>query len=218
MQERLSSYPDYRLDNNRKQTVPDPGPVSRVLTSTQTSCSPRLSHILQKLKESLSLLELEFTEFRENTRTSATKQGPAELLREELHQLRQEHTAALKHLQDEVSTLKEENQQLHKELARIREETQHTDTSHDRDLNRGATGKQQAPVPPTASQDSASTTCNTPPSPRKAMPTPSPRQVTRTPSSRQAIPTTYRTPLSPKRPRHAHPLPQKGHDHSHPHP
>ncbi|KAJ8382505.1 hypothetical protein SKAU_G00032830 [Synaphobranchus kaupii] len=57
---------------------------------------------MQQLRESLSLLELEFIEFRENTRTSTTERGLEEQLREELHQLRQEHTAALKHLQEET--------------------------------------------------------------------------------------------------------------------
>ncbi len=93
-----------------KPTITPPGPTP-----------PTPSKLLQQLRESMTLLELDFTEFRELTLAKLAESDTTQQLRHELQQLKQDS-------QEAIAGLREENQETRSELIetqrRLRQLTQ----------------------------------------------------------------------------------------------
>ncbi|MGH0132788.1 UNVERIFIED_CONTAM: hypothetical protein FKN15_049869 [Acipenser sinensis] len=96
--------------------------------------SPRQVSNIRALKECLSVLELQFTEFREHTEhklATLSQASPSEQLRDEVHRLKTEHRAEVQELRAAMRELEEDNQAMKTELRRLKEEL--TRTAHHRE-------------------------------------------------------------------------------------
>lgn len=76
------------------------------------------SHI-HKLRESLALLEMEFTEFKETTQARFTQ-----LLRVELQKMKEEHQLVTRRVEETMRTIKEENINLRAQMEKIKKENE----------------------------------------------------------------------------------------------
>ncbi|MGH0119403.1 UNVERIFIED_CONTAM: hypothetical protein FKN15_046004 [Acipenser sinensis] len=143
-----NSFPALRERVERAKTVPElanpqPLPQPPAQPSSQpphpqhspVTDSPRQVSNIRALKECLSVLELQFTEFREHTEhklATLNQASPSEQLRDEVHRLKTEHRAEVQELRAAMRGLEEDNQAMKTELRRLREEL--TRTAQHREL------------------------------------------------------------------------------------
>ncbi|MGH0127692.1 UNVERIFIED_CONTAM: hypothetical protein FKN15_021522 [Acipenser sinensis] len=129
------SFPALRKRVERAKTIPElanpqPLPQHPAQPSSQpphpqhshVTDSPRQVSNIRALKECLSVLELEFTEFREHTEhklATLSQASPSEQLRDEVHRLKTEHRAEVQELRASMRGLEEENQAMKTELRRL---------------------------------------------------------------------------------------------------
>ncbi|RXN00672.1 hypothetical protein EOD39_8938 [Acipenser ruthenus] len=116
--------------NNAQPSSQPPHPQHSPVTD-----SPRQVSNIRALKECLSVLELQFTEFREHTEhklATLSQASPSEQLRDEVHRLKTEHRAEVQELRAAMRGLEEDNQAMKTELRRLREEL--TRTAQHREL------------------------------------------------------------------------------------
>ncbi|KAJ8372040.1 hypothetical protein AAFF_G00295520 [Aldrovandia affinis] len=132
-------------------TEPDLKPT----TSPSGPAHPTPPKLLQQLRESLSLLELDFTEFRELTLARLAESDTTQQLRHELQQLKQDSQEAMAELRREnqkttselketqkrlrqltqtIRELEEENSTLRAQTLKLKEDTANRDLSFSREL------------------------------------------------------------------------------------
>ncbi|RXM27057.1 General transcription factor IIE subunit 2 [Acipenser ruthenus] len=142
------SFPALRERVERAKTIPElanpqplpPPPAQRSRQPPRpqhspVTDSPRQVSNIRALKECLSVLELQFTEFREHTEhklATLSQTSPSEQLRDEVHRLKTEHRAEVQELRAAMRGLEEDNQAMKTELRRLREEL--TRTAQHREL------------------------------------------------------------------------------------
>ncbi|MGH0122848.1 UNVERIFIED_CONTAM: hypothetical protein FKN15_008555 [Acipenser sinensis] len=107
--------------------------------------SPKVYNNIRTLKECLSVLELQFIEFKEHTLTSMNQPSPTQQLRDEVTRLESEHRAEVQELRVALRGLEEDNQAMKTELRRLREEHSKTaQASQMRSLQRDLEGLREA--------------------------------------------------------------------------
>ncbi|XP_058863011.1 mucin-6-like [Acipenser ruthenus] len=108
----------------------DTAPCSSPTAAPRTPpLTPRLPSTVQHLKECLSLLEVEFAEFKELTLTTLTENDLVQQIRDEVRQVRNEARASIRELGAEMGELRQDNEALRNELAKLREELQRKERS-----------------------------------------------------------------------------------------
>ncbi|MGH0123833.1 UNVERIFIED_CONTAM: hypothetical protein FKN15_029955 [Acipenser sinensis] len=128
-------FPALRERVEREKTIPElanpqPLPPPPAQPSSQpphpqhspVTDSPRQVSNIRALKECLSVLELQFTEFREHTEhklATLSQASPSEQLRDEVHRLKTEHRAEVQELRAAMRGLEKENQAMKTELRRL---------------------------------------------------------------------------------------------------
>lgn len=92
------------------------------------------SALTENLRESLSSLELDFTEFRELILTRLTELNNIQQLRKELQQMKHDHQKSIDELRQTTYILQEENTSLRAQMAKIQEDTGNREKSLRRQL------------------------------------------------------------------------------------
>ncbi|XP_058852619.1 uncharacterized protein LOC131699580 [Acipenser ruthenus] len=168
------SFPALRERVERAKTIPElanpqPLPPSPAQPSSQhphpqhspVTDSPRQVSNIRALKECLSVLELQFTEFREHTEhklATLSQASPSEQLRDEVHRLKTEHRAEVQELRAAMRGLEEDNQAMKTELRRLREELTRTAQHRElRSLQRELEGLRGSQLRTPAAQEQQST-------------------------------------------------------------
>ncbi|MGH0174792.1 UNVERIFIED_CONTAM: hypothetical protein FKN15_069184 [Acipenser sinensis] len=121
-------------------------PESEATPPTPCSpASPKVYNNIKALRECLSVLELQFIEFKEHTLTNMNQPSPTQQLRDEVTRLKSEHRAEVQELRAALRGLEEDNQAMKTELRRLREEHSKTaQASQMRSLQRDLEGLREA--------------------------------------------------------------------------
>ncbi|MGH0133489.1 UNVERIFIED_CONTAM: hypothetical protein FKN15_055731 [Acipenser sinensis] len=105
----------------QNEAPPNTDPGSEATLPTPCSpASPKVYNNIKALRECLSVLELQFIEFKEHTLTSLNQPSPTQQLRDEVTRLKIEHRAEVQELRAELRGLEEDNQAMKTELRRLR--------------------------------------------------------------------------------------------------
>ncbi|RXM95513.1 hypothetical protein EOD39_16782 [Acipenser ruthenus] len=130
----------------QNEAPPNTDPGSEATPPTPCSpASPKVYNNIKALRECLSVLELQFIEFKEHTLTSLNQPSPTQQLRDEMTRLKSEHRAEVQELRAALRGLEEDNQAMKTELRRLREEHCKTaQASQMRSLQRDLEGLREA--------------------------------------------------------------------------
>ncbi|MGH0144749.1 UNVERIFIED_CONTAM: hypothetical protein FKN15_053529 [Acipenser sinensis] len=130
----------------QNEAPPNTDPGSEATPPTPCSpASPKVYNNIKALRECLSVLELQFIEFKEHTLTSLNQPSPTQQLRDEVTRLKSEHRAEVQELRAALRGLEEDNQAMKTEPRRLREEHSKTaQASQMRSLQRDLEGLREA--------------------------------------------------------------------------
>ncbi|XP_067427114.1 uncharacterized protein [Thunnus thynnus] len=134
------------VDINRSSSVMDPEDTINPADTEESEQEeerepeqkdPNCTHpstLTEKLRESLSSLELDYTEFRELILTRLTELNNIQQLRKGLQQTKEDHQKSIDDLRQTTYTLQEENTSLRAQMAKIKEDTESRERSLRRQL------------------------------------------------------------------------------------
>ncbi|XP_042248365.1 uncharacterized protein LOC121883975 [Thunnus maccoyii] len=134
------------VDINRSSSVMDPEDTINPADTEESEQEeerepeqkdPNCTHpstLTEKLRESLSSLDLDYTEFRELILTRLTELNNIQQLRKGLQQTKEDHQKSIDDLRQTTYTLQEENTSLRAQMAKMKEDTESRERSLRRQL------------------------------------------------------------------------------------